>query len=161
MTDPERIQPTRSSRPIAPVHKERRLALPPEAAFRLFTDRMGSWWPLASHSIGGAQAADVRFEGRPGGQVIELTTSGDEYPWADVLEWQPPKRVVLSWHPTIEVVAATVIEVTFEPSDGGTVLHLEHREWESYGEGLGTELRNGYEPGWDVVLAALEAQSAK
>ena len=161
MSDAERLEPSRSATPIEPVRKERHLPIPAEQAFGLFTDRMGTWWPLASHSIGGATAADVRFEGRTGGHVVELTTSGEEYAWADVLVWQPPARIVLSWHPVVEVVAASTIEVRFEPAAGGCRLRLEHRDWEAFGEGLGRELRAGYEPGWDVVLAPFEALARK
>ena len=159
-TEHERIRPTRSTTPIEAVRKERRLALPPADAFALFTGGMGSWWPLASHSIAGDDAIDVRFEAREGGQVVELTRDGREYPWADVLAWEPPARLVLAWHPTEEVVAASVIEVHFEAIDGGTLMRLEHREWESFGEGLGRQLRDGYEPGWDVVLAPFEARAS-
>ena len=160
MTEPEPIEPQRSNTPIEPVRKERRLALSVEETFRLFTAGMGTWWPLATHSIGGDQATDVRFEERLGGQVVEIDTYGTEYPWADVLTWEPPRRVVLSWHPVVEVVAASTIEVRFEATGGGTVLRLEHRDWEAFGEGLGNELRAGYEPGWDVVLAPFEARAA-
>ena len=161
MSDSDRIEPQRSAKPIEPVRKERHLSIPAEEAFRLFTDRMGAWWPLSSHSIAGAAAADVRFEGRAGGQVWELATDGAEYAWADVLVWEPPVRVVLSWHPVVEVVASTTIEVRFEPVPDGCVLHLVHRDWEAFGEGLGSELRAGYEPGWDVVLAPFEARAAE
>ena len=161
MSEPERIELERSPSPIEPVRKDRRLAITREAAFRLFTDHMGTWWPLSTHSIGGAQAAGVRFESRVGGQVVELTTAGEEHPWADVLVWEPPVRLVLSWHPTVEVVAATIIEVSFEPTDEGCLLHLEHRDWEAFGEDLGHELRAGYEPGWDVVLAPFETRAAE
>ena len=161
MTGSEPFRPTRSPKPIEPVRKVRRLGLPPDEAFHLFTDRIGTWWPLESHSIGGARAAGVRFEGRVGGQVVELTTTGAEHPWADVLEWESPTRVVLSWHPTVEIVAATIVEVRFEPEADGCRLQLEHRDWEAFGEGLGHELRNSYEPGWDVVLAPIEARAAR
>ena len=161
MNEAERIEATRSTRPIEPVRTERRLGVSADEAFGLFTHGMGTWWPLASHSIGGATAADVRFEGRVGGHVVELTTGGEEYPWADVLVWEPPRRVVLSWHPVVEVVAASTIEVRFEAVGDGCIMRLEHRDWESFGEGMGTELRTGYEPGWDVVLAPFEARIAE
>ena len=160
MTEPERIELRRSATPIEPVRKERRLALAPPAAFRLFTADMGSWWPLATHSIAGDDAIGVRFEEREGGQVVELTGAGVEYPWADVLAWDPPNLVVLSWHPTVEVVAASIIEVRFEIDGDGCRMHLEHRDWEAFGEGLGNELRVRYDPGWDLVLAPFEARAA-
>jgi len=30
--------------------------------FELFTQRMGEWWPLDSHSIGGEDAVDARVD---------------------------------------------------------------------------------------------------
>ena len=160
MTESGRVEPVRSTTPIEPVRKERRLAISLEEAFRLFTAGMGTWWPLATHSIAGDEASGVRFEEWLGGQVVELAGE-QEYPWAEIAAWEPPARVVLTWHPTVEVVAATTIEVRFEPVPGGTMLLLEHRDWEAFGEGLGNELRAGYEPGWDVVLAPFEARAAR
>jgi hypothetical protein len=32
---------------------------PPEVAWRVFTEKMGTWWPLATHKIGKAKAVDV------------------------------------------------------------------------------------------------------
>ena len=161
MTEPGRIEIERSRTPIEPVRKERRLTVSVEEAFQLFTSGMGRWWPLATHSIAGDQATDVRFDERVGGQVVELTSGGEEHPWAEVLAWEPPHLVLLSWHPTVEVVAASTVEVRFESVPGGTVLRLEHRDWEAFGEGLGNELRAGYDPGWDVVLAPFEASAAR
>jgi hypothetical protein len=160
VTEPQRIEPIRSGRPIEPVRKERLLPIGVEQAFRLFTAEMGTWWPLATHSIAGDEASSVRFEERLGGQVVELSAE-QEFPWAEVTTWEPPDLVVLSWHPTVEVVAATTIEVRFEPVPEGTMLYLEHRDWEAFGAGLGAELRAGYEPGWDLVLAPLEARAAR
>ena len=152
----------RSETPIEPVRKERRLALTPADAFRLFTAGMGEWWPLATHSIGAEQARDVRFEERLGGRVLEITADGTEYAWADVLTWDPPERVVLSWHPTVELLAASTIDVRFAAAEaGGTLMRLEHRDWEEFGEQLGAELRAGYEPGWDVVLAPFEERAVR
>jgi uncharacterized protein YndB with AHSA1/START domain len=148
-----------SRQSIEPVRKERRLPVPAEEAFRLFTEGMGRWWPLATHSIAGDDAAGIRFEKRTGGQVVELTTDGTEHSWADVLTWEPPDRLVLSWHPTVEIVASSTIDVRFEAVPGGCLLQLEHRDWEAFGERLGTELRAGYDPGWDVVLAPYEAHA--
>jgi uncharacterized protein YndB with AHSA1/START domain len=143
--------------PIEPVRKERRLTLPADEAFRLFTVGMGRWWPLASHSIAGDHATGVRFEGRVGGRVVELTADGSEHPWADVLAWEPPCRLVLAWHPSVGLTAATILEVSFEDTPEGCRLLLQHSDWEALGAQLGAELRAGYEPGWDVVLAPYEA----
>ena len=159
--DDRPIRMRRSETPIEPVRKERRLTLPPDEAFELFTHGMATWWPLDSHSIAGDDAVGVRFEGHVGGRVVEIDADGTEYDWAEVLTWDPPYRLVLSWHPTVELVAASTIDVRFEATDGSTVLSLEHRDWEEFGEQLGTELRAGYDPGWDIVLAPFEARASQ
>lgn len=152
----------RTDSPIEPVRKERRLAIGPEAAFELFTHGMATWWPLESHSIAGHEAVGIRFEGHVGGRVMEITADGTEHGWADVLAWDPPERVVLAWHPTVDPVAASVLDARFRPAGGGGCsLQLEHREWEEFGDEAGWELRERYQPGWDVVLAPYEARAAE
>lgn len=148
---------------IAPVRKTRHVPLEPEAAFELFTARMGEWWPLVTHSISGSPAAQIRFEGQVGGRVVEITPDGDEHAWADVLAWNPPDRFVLSWHPNPEPVAASTLEVRFTAEADGCRIDLEHRGWEEFGLEQGRSLRADYEPGWDAVMApftTLAEQSA-
>ena len=58
-----------SPNPIEPVRKTRVVPLDPDEAFDLFTTRMGTWWPLLTHSIAETQATGVRFEQRIGGRV--------------------------------------------------------------------------------------------
>ena len=145
----------RSESPIEPVRKSCEVALAPEAAFELFTTRMGEWWPLGSHSIAQVDATGVRFEGRVGGRVVELTRDGAEQSWADVIAWDPPHRFVLAWHPNLEPTAASTLEVRFVAAGDGTRLDLEHRGWEEFGADEGRQLRDGYDPGWDHVLGEL------
>ncbi|HEX7097839.1 MAG TPA: SRPBCC domain-containing protein [Acidimicrobiia bacterium] len=145
-------------RPITPVRKVRLIPLPPDEAFDLFTIRMGTWWPLATHSIAQDEATGIRIEGHIGGQVVELTQSGQEYPWGEILAWDPPHRFVMSWHPRIDPEAAAIVEVTFREVDDGTELTLEHRGWEEFGDDEGVRLRDQYEPGWDFVLSHFEAE---
>lgn len=148
-----RLSPTA----IEPIRKTRHVSLDPSAAFDLFTSRMETWWPLASHSISESPDAHIRFEGRVGGRVVEITPSGDEHAWAEVIAWDPPHRFAMVWHPTIDPTAASVVEVRFAAVDGGTRLDLEHRGWEEFGEALGAELRSQYDPGWDYVLEHLRS----
>lgn len=141
---------------IAPVVKTRELAIGVEMAFELFTARIAEWWPVASHSISGDAVDDVRFEGRVGGRVVEITGDGMEISWAEVLVWDPPNRFVLSWHPTEEPVAASRLEVRFTSlGEGRSRLDLVHTGWEEFG-GEGAGLRAGYDSGWDLVLRPLE-----
>lgn len=142
---------------IEPVHKERVVHLPVDRAFELFTERMGTWWPLTSHSIARADAVTVRFEGWVGGGVIEVASDGTEWSWADVLAWDPPHRFAVAWHPSAAPEAASILDVRFEPDGDGTRVVLEHRGWEEFGAAEGARLRAQYDPGWDAVLTRYEA----
>lgn len=146
--------------PIEPIRKRRQVPLQPDRAFDLFTAGMHRWWPLATHSIGGVATTGVRFEGRIGGRVVEVTEEGEEYVWAEVIAWDPPHRFVLAWHPQIDPVAASTLEVVFRPIPSGTEVALQHRGWEEFGEEIGYRLREEYDPGWEMVLAPFETASA-
>lgn len=141
---------------IPAVRKTSTVPLGVEAAFDLFTARVGEWWPTATHSIHEEDVKEVRLEGRVGGRMVEVTTDGREYSWADVLAWNPPERFVLSWHPNLEPEAASRLEVTFRAVEGGTEVVLVHSGWEEFGE-RGVVLRDNYEGGWESVLSRYTA----
>lgn len=136
---------------IEAVHKTVRVACPAERAFEIFTVEMGSWWPTRSHSIGGDAVEQIVFEGRPGGRVYERLDDGSEGEWGRVLEWDAPRRFVMSWYPGTDPAEATELEVRFEPEGEGACVELEHRGWERRGE-RGHAARKSYESGWDPVL---------
>ena len=70
----------------------------PDVAFRYFTDDIGSWWPLATYSVGGDRAATCAIEPRVGGRVVERTNDGATYVWGTVTSWDPPRRLSFTWH---------------------------------------------------------------
>ena len=145
-----------TSHRIRPVIKTRVVPIGLEQAFELFTERAGEWWPLTTHSIAHEDAVGIRFETGVGGVVLERAAGGGEHIWAEVTEWDPPNRFVLNWHPRINPTAASTLEVSFSPeAGGGTRVTLEHYGWERF-DAEAEELREGYEQGWDVVLACLE-----
>lgn len=141
---------------IPPVIRTARVKLPPEAAFRAFTEQLGRWWPLETHSMATDQgtetkAVDVMFEPLKGGRVFEVMANGQRGDWATVLDWDPPSRFILAWQPNPSRPAATDLEVRFAQSGDGTEVVLEHRGWERFGEN-GLESRNDYDAGWIPVL---------
>lgn len=75
---------------IAPIRKVASVPQPPEEAFRLFTDEMAAWWPLASHSVGLA-ATDVVFEQGEGGRILESIAGGRSEVWGTVILWDRPR----------------------------------------------------------------------
>jgi uncharacterized protein YndB with AHSA1/START domain len=90
-----------------------------------------------------------------GGRIYEH--AGDRVcEWGRVVAWQPPHRVVLSWHPGREPSTAQEVEVTFETDPGGTRVRLVHRGWEALGRAA-METRKSYESGWVGVLAEFAA----
>jgi uncharacterized protein YndB with AHSA1/START domain len=137
------------------------VAAPPERAFEVFTERMHTWWPLATHSVrglrDGAPPAELHFEPRPGGRFYEKT-GDEECSWGTVLVCEPPHRLVYEWHVNPEN-PPTEVEVTFTPEDGGTRVDLVHRGWERFPADSPT--REGYdsETGWTTVLARFAASA--
>jgi DNA-binding transcriptional ArsR family regulator/uncharacterized protein YndB with AHSA1/START domain len=145
----------------APVRKSVTVPLDAMAAFRLFTERIAAWWPLASHSVGGEDAATCAFEPRVGGRVLETLRSGGEHVWGTIRVWQPPHRLVFSWHPGRGPDTAQEIEIRFHPSgDGGTRVELDHRGWERLGADA-AKLRDNYDKGWDTVFVARFGAAAR
>jgi len=147
---------------IEPIHRSVTVRTDLERAFRLFTEEIGTWWPVETHSRAvdelegrGVKVERVEFQGREGGLVLEHLSNGDALPWAQVLRWEPPGRLVLAWKPNSTPRPPTEVEVRFTSVEGGTLVELEHRGWERLGE-IAAEAREGYSSGWIPVLARFE-----
>jgi uncharacterized protein YndB with AHSA1/START domain len=122
-----------------------------EVAFKTFTEGLDSWWPRETHSIGEDKIERIVFDDRAGGRIYERWNDGHEEPWADILVWEPPRRIVVAWHPNPEATASTEVEVTFTDTDGTTTVRLEHRDWHLLGD-RGAQAREEYATGWPRVL---------
>lgn len=121
-----------------------------EEAFRIFTADALSWWPVESHSIY-ETVAEIVFEPKAGGELYELSTSGEKGHWATVLEWEPPSRLVLAWNVLQAEASPTQVEVRFLPEGDGTRVELEHSGWERLTENPEAK-RSSYDSGWHFVL---------
>src|SRR5205814_46709 len=99
------------------VRKVVSVQAPPAVAWRVFTEKMGTWWPLGEYKIGKAKAVDAVIEPRVGGRWYERGDDGSTCQWGSVLSWQPITRLVLSWDITAnwqyDPDLKTEIEVTF------------------------------------------------
>jgi uncharacterized protein YndB with AHSA1/START domain len=144
---------------IDPIRASIAVHRAPEDAFRVFTRSMGSWWPVADHSMAhdrredGIKVESVIFEEREGGRIYEVMSDGTEGTWARVLSWDPPRRLVLAWKPNLNNnTTPTELEITFSPDGKGTLVALEHRGWERLGA-LAEQARDGYGEGWTSVLS--------
>src|SRR5262249_7422080 len=59
--------------PVDPnsVKKVMKVQAPPALAWRVFTEKMGTWWPLAHYKIGKTNAVDAVIDPRAGGRWYE------------------------------------------------------------------------------------------
>ena len=129
---------------LTAIKKEVVVRAPVERAWAMFVERLGEWWPLATHSIGGERAETAALTPE---RIYERWADGTERVWGRVLAWEPPHRVVFSWE--ISEESGNEVEVRFLPVAEGTRVELEHRGWES-----GTIASwQSYDGGWPQVLA--------
>jgi len=152
------MSPTLASAAAIAVRKSVTVAAPIALAFEVFTGRIESWWPLASHHIGDADCAAVVIEPRSGGRWYERGVDGVECVWGQVLVWEPDRRVVLVWQlnaqfkfdPTLH----TEVDVRFTAIDDRTTrVDLEHRGLEAYGaDALAMRDAFGSPNGWNGML---------
>jgi hypothetical protein len=137
---------------IEPVEKQIKVVLNQETAFRLFTDGLNKWWPLATHSVGEDQAETCVFEGHVGGRIYEVMKDGRQAEWGIVLVWEPFEKVTFTWYPGRKADTAQEVTVKFSEIPGGTQVDLIHTGWEKLGEKAQSG-RDGYNFGWEYVLA--------
>ena len=136
---------------LAPIEIDLVVPCDPARAFDYFTRDIAAWWPLASHSCAGAEAASVAFEPRAGGALVETTRDGATHRWGTVSAWEPGGRVAFSWHPGRDPSTAQAVEVRFRAHPSGTRVTLVHGGWEALGE-RAAETRGNYTGGWRVVF---------
>ena len=120
------------------VRKVMSVQAPQATAWRVFTEQMGVWWPLAYCKIGKTNGVDAVIEPHVGGRWYERGDDGSTCQWGSVLAWEPPSRLVLSWDinadwqydPTLK----TELEVRFNADgDHRTHVELEHRHLDRFG----------------------------
>ncbi|HMK11491.1 MAG TPA: SRPBCC family protein [Acidimicrobiales bacterium] len=126
---------------IAVVRKSVTVDLPQQAAFDIFTAKLGTWWPAGYH-IGATDLKDFVMEPRSGGRWYEVGEDGTECDTGRVLTFDAPNRVVLSWHITEQwsydpdPAHASEVEVRFvAEAPSRTRVELEHRHIERHGDG--------------------------
>ncbi|WP_331039506.1 SRPBCC family protein [Allosphingosinicella sp.] len=151
----------------ASVRKSVTVNAGPERAFKVFTERMGAWWPK-THSTGSAPLADAIIEPRLGGRWYERGEDGSECEWGKVLAWDPPRGLILAWQTNgewkFDENLITEVEIVFtEVEPGRTRVDLEHRNLDRFGP-ASDQMREAFESpdGWSGILAKYveEAEAA-
>jgi hypothetical protein len=135
-------------------------------AWRVFTEEMGAWWPLAYYKIGKANAVDAVIEPHVGGRWFERGDDNSTCQWGSVLVWEPTSLLVLSWDINADwkydPELKTELEVRFI-ADGSrrTRVELEHRRLDRFGARR-EEMRRIFdtEGDWGKFLEAFAALAA-
>jgi uncharacterized protein YndB with AHSA1/START domain len=143
------------------VRKSVEVGVAPERAWAVFTEEMGTWWPLATHSIsaeGETTPDGIVVEGRVGGTIYE-TIGEDRRTWGTVVEWDPPTRLSVEW--AVTTTATTRWTATFTRTVVGTRVDLVHSGFEAHGD-QADEMREAYgaENGWTYVLGLYAAAAS-
>jgi hypothetical protein len=112
-----------------------------ERAFHVFTQRCDEWWPR-SYRLGKTERVGVVLEPHTGGRWYERTADGEDCDWGQVLAWDPPEHLTLSWQigigfvPESDPQRASRVDITFvETGPARTTVTVVHSEFERHGEG--------------------------
>lgn len=124
---------------------------PLERAFSFFTEDIAKWWD-PNHHLLQEPLAEMIFEPRVGGSIVDRGVNGTESRWATVLAYDPPTHVAFSWSINLQwqiepdLAKASEVHVTFSPQgDASTLVELEHRHLDRHG------------PGWESMRDAVGA----
>ena len=146
-------------RMVEPIRQSVSVRCDPERAFWLFTREMGTWWPVESYSRAvsefaneGAEVAELEFEARLGGAILEHLSDGRIVPWGEIIAWDPPRRVVMAWRPHSMPEPPTEVDVTITARDGSALVELEHRGWEQVSESFRAAMYPIYARGWVTTM---------
>ncbi|HKU43106.1 MAG TPA: SRPBCC domain-containing protein [Polyangiales bacterium] len=104
--------------------------VPPDAAFRIFTEEIDQWWlrGLRYRALGGARSL-VYLEPRQGGRLFEQL--GEQVvQTGEVTVWEPPSRLCFIWRgANLRAPDQTQVEVLFTARGEGTLVTLTHSGW--------------------------------
>ena len=143
---------------IAPVRKSVVVDASPSQAFAVFTAGIDRWWPK-SHGIGATPIRESVIEPFVGGRWYTRHEDGNDIVIGHVRVWQPAERLVVSWEvsadwkPDPRPAFTSEVEVRFTAdASGGTLVELEHRNFERLGAAAGAKVRKGVDGGWPHLL---------
>jgi hypothetical protein len=93
------------------------LPLPRDAAFELFTQKIGQWWPAdRRHTQDPASEIYLLASGR----FYERARDGREVDLGRVRAWEFPERILLDFYVATGRDQPTEVEIAFAATAGGT-----------------------------------------
>lgn len=129
-----------------------------ETAFRIFTEDIGSWWPLGrftQSAMMGSPAQVVVIDLKVGGEIYELDSDGMKVVWGTVDQFNFPSMLSMHFHiplPKEKVKERSMVVIEFEiVSPLRTKVTLTQTNWEAFGK-RGSMLHGGYGLGWANIF---------
>jgi uncharacterized protein YndB with AHSA1/START domain len=130
------------------------IAVPPERVFRaISTEELAKWWGSAELYRTTKHTVDLR----PGGEYRSDGIGADGTPFhvsGQILEVDPPKRLVQTWQPSWESGPSSTVTWTLEPIPTGTRLTVRHS---GFTDPASCE---SHAQGWERVLGWLTGHTA-
>jgi uncharacterized protein YndB with AHSA1/START domain len=110
------------------------VGVPPEVAFRIFTEEIDLWWRRGlKYRVAGTRSGIIQMEPHLGGRLFESFKGDSEtkiFETGKITVWEPPSRLVFDWRAVnFSSDESTEVEVNFRRSSGGTVVTVTHRGW--------------------------------
>lgn len=130
---------TANTKTVDEVAKSVLIEQPVDFCFEQFVRHSLEWWP-PTHKLVAGQRTALNFEETVGGAYYEVDEEGNRAEWGRILEWEPGRRIRMSWaidgtwQPISEDERASRILVTFEPQSQVTKVTLVHLELERHGD---------------------------
>jgi activator of Hsp90 ATPase-like protein len=131
---------------VPPISRQVVVRASRDIAFELFTERIGSWWPLGDFGVFGSGATVAFNDGR----IVERSESGETAIWGEVTRWDEPSALACTWHPGKSEEDASLVDVGFEEEGDLTLVTLVHSNWEVFSDPA--RAQEEYGEGWPVVL---------
>ncbi len=124
------------------------LKAPPTRVWQFLTeaDRLAEWFHRGE--------ADLAAEGGYGILTNSLGKEGQRMIWGQVIEFEPPTRLVHTFTHDYLQGTETTCTWTLESAEGGTILRLEHTGFEKLEKGA-FDMAAEHDKGWDEHFCRL------
>jgi len=133
------------------IQKSVLLRCSPIEAFHLFTTRISEWWPL-THRPSKDPHSELVLEAS--GRFHERAADGRDIDLGRVVEWDPPRRLMLDFYMGTSADQPTAVEILFVPEGEATRVTVYHRSKPESAH-LWTRRVGVFENSWQSVLQSL------